>query len=157
MADLVIAHHIAQRFDNTAFWSQSGVFLFFLVQLHIFARSTHTASKQRVASQVRYGWTPTAALGPQMARLSERAKAATLRDCADRIDYEAAFGSEAWHHPDSPAKVMLPCFILRNRHFACPPHYLRWHVKWAVIQRPDAVTPLQTQGGLWPFARHENG
>lgn len=55
--------------------------------------------------QVRYGWTPTAGLGPQMARLSERAKAATLRDCADRIDYEAAFGSEAWHSPESPAKV----------------------------------------------------
>lgn len=55
--------------------------------------------------QVRYGWTPTAALGPQMARLSERAKAATLRDCADRIDYEAAFGSEAWHSPESPGKV----------------------------------------------------
>ncbi|KAK9916467.1 hypothetical protein WJX75_002924 [Coccomyxa subellipsoidea] len=53
---------------------------------------------------VRYGWTPTAALGPQMARLSERAKAATLRDCADRIDYEAALGSEAWHSPESPAK-----------------------------------------------------
>lgn len=59
--------------------------------------------------QVRYGWTPTAALGPQMARLSERAKAATLRDCADRIDYEAAFGSEAWRSPQSPAKVRHCC------------------------------------------------
>lgn len=65
-----------------------------------------------------------------MARLSERAKAATLRDCADRIDYEAAFGSEAWHHPDSPAKVMLPC--LKTVAFARPPDCLRGHVKWAV-------------------------
>jgi hypothetical protein len=57
--------------------------------------------------QVRYGWTPTAALGPQLARLSERAKAASLRDRADRIDFEAAFGTSAWHGHETPAAVRL--------------------------------------------------
>jgi hypothetical protein len=45
-----------------------------------------------------------------MARLSERAKAAGLRDRADRIDYEAAFGADAWHASETPAAVRPPPF-----------------------------------------------
>lgn len=43
-----------------------------------------------------------------MARLSERAKAASLRDRADRIDYEAAYGADAWRASETPAAVCDP-------------------------------------------------
>ena len=48
--------------------------------------------------QVKYGWSPKAGLGPQLARMAERTRAEALRDCAELMDYQAAYGREARQH-----------------------------------------------------------
>ena len=53
--------------------------------------------------QVKYGWSPRAALGPQMGRLAERQHAEALRDAAALMDYEASYGREAWQCSGAPA------------------------------------------------------
>lgn len=58
--------------------------------------------------QVKYGWTPGAGRGPNLAPAAERAKAATLADWGERIDHAAAYGADALHAPDSPSQARLP-------------------------------------------------
>ena len=53
--------------------------------------------------QVKYGWSPKANLGPQIPRMAERTRAEALRDAAELMDYEAAYGKEAWQSSGAPA------------------------------------------------------
>lgn len=58
--------------------------------------------------QVKYGWSPKANLGPQISRMAERTHAEALRDAAELMDYEAAYGKEAWQSSGAPA-VQTDC------------------------------------------------
>jgi hypothetical protein len=73
-----------------------------------------------VVLQVKYGWTPSANLGPQLTPAAERGSAATLADWADRIDHAAAYGADALYAPDSHSKARAP----RTRSSLTPMHAL---------------------------------
>ena len=63
---------------------------------------------------MKYGWSPRANLGPQMGRLAERTRAEALRDCAALMDYEAAYGREAWRSSGAFAVQTVRRFSLSS-------------------------------------------
>ena len=66
---------------------------------------------------MKYGWSPSASLGPQLGPAAERGSAATLSDWAERIDHAAAYGAGALYAPDSPGKVQEPCWLSEGSMF----------------------------------------
>ena len=85
-------------------------------------------------AQVKYGWSPKASLGPQMARTTERTQAEALRDSAELMDYQSAYGQEAWQHLSAsmvltvqlPASV--PSLFCAASHGRLQPHTSLWNL-----------------------------
>lgn len=65
--------------------------------------------------QVKYGWSPKANLGPQMPRMAERTQAEALRDSAELMDYQTAYGKEAWQHLSASMVPTVLCLLFGRR------------------------------------------
>jgi hypothetical protein len=83
--------------------------------------------------QVKYGWSPKANLGPQLARMAERAQAEALRDSADLMDYQAAYGKEAWQHLSESMVLTVLLPVPQHSHCSVP--------NASVIGSPETADP----------------
>ena len=92
-------------------------------------------------TQVKYGWSPKASLGPQMARMTERTQAEALRDTAELMDYQSAYGQEAGQHLSASMvlTVLLPASVPLL--FCATPH---WQLQPHKAPLPKSLSRPQT-------------